>query len=87
MMMMTITHSRARTSTRAHTHARNEYKISVTKLDGKLTGRHSHKRNINFKNKTDLRETGSGVVDWINLSQDRNQYPASVNMTVNVCIP
>jgi hypothetical protein len=37
--------------------------------------------------KTDLREKGWGDIDWINPTQDRDQYRALVNMAINVRVP
>jgi hypothetical protein len=34
-----------------------------------------------------LREIGWGVVDWINLAQERNQQRALVNMVMNLRVP
>jgi hypothetical protein len=39
--------------------------------------------NINM----DLREIGWGVVDWINLAEDRNQWLALVNTIINLQVP
>jgi hypothetical protein len=35
----------------------------------------------------DLREMGLGGMDWINLTQDRDQSPALVNVVTNLRIP
>jgi hypothetical protein len=37
--------------------------------------------------KMDLRETGLGDVDWINLAQDRDKWQALVNMVMNLRVP
>jgi hypothetical protein len=37
--------------------------------------------------KMDLRETGWGGMDWINLVQDRDQQRALVNMVMNLKVP
>jgi hypothetical protein len=34
--------------------------------------------------KMDLRETGYGGMDWINLAQDRDQWMALVNTVMNI---
>jgi hypothetical protein len=34
--------------------------------------------------KTDLREIGRGVMDWIDLTQDRDQWSALVNTIMNL---
>jgi hypothetical protein len=35
----------------------------------------------------DLREIGWGNMDWIDLSQDRNQWRALVNTVMNLWVP
>jgi hypothetical protein len=51
---------------------RNASKILVGKLEGRRSlGRPSRKCEDNIK--MDLREIGSGRMDWIELAQDRNQ--------------
>jgi hypothetical protein len=35
----------------------------------------------------DLRETGWGGMDWIDLAQDRDQWRALVNMVMNLWVP
>jgi hypothetical protein len=37
--------------------------------------------------KSDLREIGSGGVDWINLAQDRDQWRAVAYMVMNLHVP
>jgi hypothetical protein len=37
--------------------------------------------------KLDLRETGFGAVDWINLAQDRDRWRALVNTVMNLRVP
>jgi hypothetical protein len=37
--------------------------------------------------KIDLRDTGWGGLDWIDLSQDRDQWRALVNTAVNLRVP
>jgi hypothetical protein len=37
--------------------------------------------------KMDLRETGWGCMNWIDLAQDRDQSRALVNMVMNVWVP
>jgi hypothetical protein len=37
--------------------------------------------------KTDLREIGWNVMDWIDLAQDRNQWKALVNTVMNLRVP
>jgi hypothetical protein len=37
--------------------------------------------------KTDLREIGWDVVDWVDLAQDRDQWRALVNTMINLRVP
>jgi hypothetical protein len=37
--------------------------------------------------KMDLRETGWGGMNWIDLAQDRDQWRALVNMVMNLWAP
>jgi hypothetical protein len=37
--------------------------------------------------KMDLRERGWGGMDWIDLSQDRDQWRALVNTVMNLLVP
>jgi hypothetical protein len=34
-----------------------------------------------------LREIGWGVMDWIDLAEDRDQWPAVVNTVMDLCVP
>jgi hypothetical protein len=45
------------------------------------------KRNITRDIKMDLREIGSGDVDWIDLAQDRDRWRALVNTVMNLRVP
>jgi hypothetical protein len=36
--------------------------------------------------KIDLREIGFGVVDWVHLAQNRDQWWALANMVMNLCV-
>ena len=35
----------------------------------------------------DVKETGSGSVDWIHLAQDKDKWRAVVNMVMNLWVP
>jgi hypothetical protein len=54
---------------------RNAYRILVGKPEGKRC-----RREDNIKN--DLRKIGWGVMDWIDLAQDRDQWRALMNFRV-----
>jgi hypothetical protein len=65
---------------------RNACKILVGKPEGKRPlgrPRCSWVDNI----KIDVRETGWGGVDWIDLAQDRNQWRALLNTVMNFQFP
>jgi hypothetical protein len=65
---------------------RNAYRILVGKPEGKrLVGRPRCRWEDNIKK--DLREIGWGGMDWIDLSQDRDQWRALVNMVMNLWVP
>jgi hypothetical protein len=55
----------------------------VGKPEGKSTlGRPRHRWVDNIKR--DLREVGWGGMDWIDLTQDRDQWRALVNMVISL---
>jgi hypothetical protein len=65
---------------------RSEYRILVGKPEGKRpVGR--PRRSLEDNVKVDVREMGCGVVDWINLAQDRDQWRAVVYAPVNFRVP
>jgi hypothetical protein len=63
---------------------RNAYKILIRKLKGKiLFGRLRHKWEDNFR--MNFREIRCKGVEWMNLSQDRDQWWALANTILNPC--
>jgi hypothetical protein len=65
---------------------RNAYRISVGKPEGKRQlGRQGCRWVDNIK--IDLRDTGRGGMDWIDLAQDRDQWRALVNTVLNLWVP
>jgi hypothetical protein len=65
---------------------RNAYKILVGKAEGKRPLRRRRRRWVD-NNKMHLREMGWGVVDWIDLAQDRDQWWVFVNTVMKLRIP
>jgi hypothetical protein len=62
---------------------RNAYRILVGKLEGKRPlGRPTRRWEDNIR--MDLRETGWGGMDWIDLAQDRDQWRDVVNTVMNL---
>jgi hypothetical protein len=65
---------------------RNAYRTLVGKPDGKRPlGRPRRRWEDNIR--IDLRETGWGGMDWIDLAQDRDQWRALVNTVINLRVP
>jgi hypothetical protein len=65
---------------------RNAYEIVVGKLIGKRPlGRPRRRWGDNIR--MYLREVEQEGVDWIHLSQDRDQWRAVVNMVMNLRVP
>jgi hypothetical protein len=61
---------------------RNAFKILVGKPEGKRpVGRLKHKWKDNIR--TDLREVGWEDVDWLHLTQDRDQWRTLMNAVMN----
>jgi hypothetical protein len=62
---------------------RNAYRIWVGKPERKIPlGKPRRRWEDNIK--MDLRETGWGGMDWIDLAQDRDQWRALVNTVMNL---
>jgi hypothetical protein len=58
----------------------------VGKLEGKRPlGRPSARWEDNIR--MDLWEVGCGVMDWIDLAQDRDRWRALVNVVMNLWVP
>jgi hypothetical protein len=63
-----------------------KYKIFLEKSEGKRPLVRSRRRwNDNIK--INLKEIGWEGVDWIRLTQDRDQWPALVNTVMSLRIP
>jgi hypothetical protein len=61
---------------------RNAYKILVGKLEGNRPLARPRRR-WEYNIKVDLRKTGLKGVDWIHLTQDRNQRLVLINMVMS----
>jgi hypothetical protein len=62
---------------------RNAYRILVKKSEPLRRSRRSWKDNI----KINIKETGWGVMDWLDLAQDGDQWSALANTVMNLRIP
>jgi hypothetical protein len=65
---------------------RNAYNTFAGSLERKRPLRRPRHR-WEDKIRMDLRETGWEDVDWIHLDQNRDQWPAVVNMVMNLQVP
>jgi hypothetical protein len=62
------------------------WRILISKPAGmRLLGRPRHRWEDNIK--VDLREKGWGVMEWIHLAQDRDQWGALVNTVIKLWFP
>jgi hypothetical protein len=69
-----------------HGEKRNAYRILVGKPEGKRSvGRPRRRWEGNIK--IDLSEIGWGCMDWIDLTQDRDQWRAPANAVMKLWIP
>jgi hypothetical protein len=65
---------------------KNAYRILVGKPEGKRPlGRPRRRWEDNIK--MDLREIGWDGMDWIDLTQDRDQWRTLLNMVMNLRVP
>jgi hypothetical protein len=65
---------------------RGMYRVLVGKPVGKRPpGRRRRRWNDNIK--MDLQEVGCGVMDWIEVAQDRDRWWALVNAVMNLRVP
>jgi len=65
---------------------RGVYRVLVGTSEGKRPlGRPRRRWEDNIK--TDLQEVGCGVVEWIDLAQDRDRWRAGVNAVMNLRVP
>jgi hypothetical protein len=65
---------------------RNAYKIFVVKPKEKRLLERARRMWVD-NNKMDLRETGFGGMDWIDVTHNRDQWRAVVNTAMNLGIP
>jgi hypothetical protein len=65
---------------------RNAYRILVGKLEGKRPLGRPRRRWVD-NNKMDPREIGWDGMDWIDLTQDRDQRRVLVNTVMNLRVP
>jgi hypothetical protein len=65
---------------------RNAYRILVRKPEGKRPLGSPRRKSVN-NIKMDFRVIGWGVMDWIDLAQDRDHWRALVNTVMNFRVP
>jgi hypothetical protein len=70
----------------ANREMRNAYRILVGKPEGKRPLRISRRRWVD-NTKMDLRETGLGGTDWIDLARDGDHWKALVITVMNLRVP
>ena len=65
---------------------RGVYRVLVGKPEGKTPLRRPRRR-WEDTIKMDLQEVGIGVMDWIELAQDRDRWRALVNVVMKLRVP
>ena len=65
---------------------RGVYRVLVGKPEGKRTLGRPSRRWEDYIN-MDLQEVGCGVMDWIDVAQDRDRWRALVNAVMNIRVP
>jgi len=65
---------------------RDIYRVLVGKPEGKRS-LERHRRKWEDSIKMDLQEVGCGVMEWIELTQDRERWRALVNTVMNCQFP
>jgi hypothetical protein len=65
---------------------RNAYRILVGKPEGRRPLGRPRRRWV-YNIKMDLRETGWDGINWIDLTQDRDQWNSLVNTVMNLRVP
>jgi hypothetical protein len=63
---------------------RNVYRVLMGKPEGKRPPLGTSRRRWKDGIRMDLRETGWGSLDWIQLAQDRDWWQALVNTVMNL---
>jgi hypothetical protein len=65
---------------------RNAYRILMRNLEGKRSLERPRRRWVDYIT-IDLRGTGCGGMDWVDLAQNRDHLRALVNMIMNARVP
>jgi hypothetical protein len=65
---------------------KNAYRILVGKPERNIPLGRPRRRCVD-NIKTDIRETGWGGMDWIDLAQDRHQWRSLLNTVMNLRVP
>ena len=65
---------------------RGVYRVSVGKPEGKRLLERPRRR-WDYNIMVDLQEMGCGVMDWIDLAQNRDRWRALLNAVMNLRVP